>query len=341
MSSACRYDGCTVGDTGRCALEQDPLVCSYRVTETSDNGLESPSTPEVHQFRSDDFGASVLDAPVAVPTFPPSTTLGPKNIAEMMASRYVTIVGILGDPNSGKTAALASLYLLISNDRLDGYTFADSHTLMGFEDIARGARHWNEGNPPEEMTSHTEMADERRPGFLHLRLRRDRDGRCVELALPDLPGEWTKELVRTSNSDRLQFLASADVIWIVVDGRTLNDKVQRQGVITRLGQLVKRLPQLMAGAAIPRLLLVVTHHDEGEVLPDTIKRVHAEMYKHGVEIDVIPIASFSDNQAIKAGFGLQNLISATVDRAVPSQSSWPSVTPKLNGRNFLAYRRDR
>lgn len=341
MSTACRFDGCTVGDTGRCALEKDPETCPNRVAGVAVVDLDgSPSIDVVSGRSAGDFGAPVLEAPADTPTFPPSTTLGLEMVDEMMASRYVTVVGILGDPESGKTAALASLYLLVSNSQLEGWSFADSRSLMAFEEIARGARRWNEGNPPDQMTVHTEMADERRPGFLHLRLRRESDNKCIDLALPDIPGEWTRALVRTSRSDRLQFLKSADVIWLFVDGRTLNDKVQRQGVITRLGQLGGRLRAFMDGG-VPRLLLVLTHRDQEETPADIIVRVHAEMAKHEVNIDVMPVASFSEVMNFSPGFGLPALINATVAGLTPSLSFWPSTKPHPSGRNFLTYRRDR
>lgn len=341
MSTACHFDGCTVADTGRCALEKDPETCPNRVAGVMVAGLgRVPSIESGSERGAGDFGAPVLEAPAEPPTFPPSTTLRLEMVDEMMASRYVTVVGILGDPESGKTAALASLYLLVSNSQLEGWSFADSRSLMAFEGIARGARRWNEGNPPDQMTVHTEMADERRPGFLHLRLRRDADSRFVDLALPDIPGEWTRALVRTSRSDRLQFLKSTDVIWIVVDGRTLNDKVQRQGAITRLGQLAGRLRAFMDGA-VPRLLLVLTHRDEVETPADIIGRIHAEMTKHEVNVDVMPVASFSDDANFRPGSGLLALVNATVGGPMSSLSFWPSTQPNMGGRNFLSYRRDR
>lgn len=341
MSAACSFDGCTVAETGRCALEKDPETCPNRKAGAS---IAEPAVTSSVEASGDagagDFGAPVLGAPAETPSFPPSTTLGLETISGMMSSKYVNIVGILGDPESGKTAALASLYLLVSNSQLEGWSFADSRSLRAFEEIARGARHWNEGNPPEQMTVHTEMVDERRAGFLHLRLRRDADGKCVDLALPDIPGEWTKAWVRTSKSDRLQFLASADVIWLVVDGKTLADKVQRQGVITRLGQLGGRLRELIGGT-IPRLLLVLTHHDVDEVSAATIERIYSEMAKHEITFDVIPIASFSDNDNFRPGFGLPALISATVGGLTPSPSFWPSAPLVAGRRSYLNYRRDR
>jgi hypothetical protein len=105
------------------------------------------------------------------------------------------LAGILGSPKAGKTALLVSLYLLAANGKLEGYKIADSETMRGIDDISRGARRWNQGQVPEEMTIHTELADERTPGFLHLRLRRLNDGKMLDLLLPDLPGEWSDSLI--------------------------------------------------------------------------------------------------------------------------------------------------
>lgn len=336
MITGCRYEGCTVGETGRCALEREPTTCSNRIGSEI---MESTGALAPGNVGDAPIDAPVLSHPVETPTFPPSTSLGPEAIEEMMAKRYVTVIGILGDPESGKTACLASLYLLVSNAALEGWSFGDSRSLMAFEEIARGARRWNEGQPPEQMTVHTEMADERRPGFLHLRLRRQADGRCIDLALPDIPGEWTKTLIRSARSDRLEFLLSADVIWLVVDGRTIANRESRQGTITRLGQLAGRLRTLIEGR-MPRLLLVITHRDLETPEEAVLERIRTEFQKHGVSAEVIPVAPFSDKDEIRAGFGLADLLGASIgrDRSVPA--FWPSSNPVAGGRSFLGYRRD-
>jgi Double-GTPase 2 len=336
MSAGCRYDGCTVADTGRCALERDPAECSNRIGNAPADELPTAS---VDDGDTSGIGGPVLEAPTEIPSFPPSTTLGPETISAMMTTRYMTVVGILGDPESGKTACLASLYLLVSNAVLQGWSFGDSRSLMAFEEISRGARRWNEGHPPEQMTVHTEMADERRPGFLHLRLRCRADGRRVDLALPDLPGEWTKTLIRSARSDRLEFLKSADVIWLVVDGRMLADREKRQGTITRLGQLAGRLRALIEGE-MPRLLLVITHRDLAALDDAVLDRVRLEFDKHGVGFDVIPVAPFSDKDEIRAGFGLASLVDASVGRSHRAPAFWPATAPKERDRSFLTYRRD-
>ncbi|KQV53301.1 hypothetical protein ASC95_11170 [Pelomonas sp. Root1217] len=336
MSTACNLDGCTVGETGRCALEKDPATCSNRVIDINALKATLKDAPDAEDAGA--VGTAVLDAPSEPPSFPSSATLGSEVIDQMMASRYVTVVGILGDPNSGKTACLASLYLRVSRGLLEGWSFSDSRSLMGLEEISRGARRWNDGNPPEQMTVHTKMADDRQPGFLHLRMKQDRGGRLIDLALPDLPGEWTKDLVRTSRSDRFEFLKSADVLWVMVDGRTLIDLQRRQGVVSRLGQLAGRLRALFDDA-MPQLLIVTTHLDEGVVPEPTLTKLHAEIGKHKVSARVVSVASFSANPDINPGHGLAALVDASVTPHSEPLQFWRSRAPQADARAFLSHRR--
>ena len=129
----------------------------------------------------------------------------------MMGRRYFRVVGILGEPDAGKTASLVSLYLLLSRGKLTGFKYADSRTLMAFQEISQGALRWNEGEHPQQLTTHTKLADGRSAGFLHLRLMPTEGSEAVDLLLPDLPGEWTTALTDSNRFDRLDFLKGADV----------------------------------------------------------------------------------------------------------------------------------
>lgn len=339
MSLECNFEGCTVGETGVCALERDPNTCEHRLGSSTSPDHDDAREIEEKSEAKDDLGGPVLEKPPGVSSFPSSRTLGPEIVSEMMASRYVKVVGILGDPESGKTSCLTSLYLIVANAMLDGWEFADSRSLMGFEDIARGAREWNKGQVPDQMTVHTEMADDRRPGFLHLRLMRTSDGRRVDFALPDLPGEWTTDLIGTARVDRFEFLKSAEAIWVVIDGRLLADRERRQGVISRLGQLAGRLNTIFDGVP-PKVLIVITHRDEVELETGVSARMDAELAKWGLSAKVVQLAAFSANTDIKAGFGIVELIDATVSDARPAPEFWPSSSPSARSRTYLAFRRD-
>lgn len=336
MSAACNFEGCAVGETGTCALERDPATCEHRVS-----AIAPPVAGEAAvTLEPERIGAPVLKQPGGTVSFPYSRTLGPDVVSGMMASRYVTVVGILGDPESGKTACLVSLYLMVANAQLDGWAFADSKSLMTFEDIARGARDWNAGQPPEQMTVHTEMSDDRRPGFLHLRLIRKMDGRRLDLALPDLPGEWTTALVATARSDRFEFMKAAEAIWVVIDGRALASKERRQGAISRVGQLTERLKTMFDGD-VPRLMVVVTHRDAGEIGNCVSMQLVTELERRELAASVIPVAPFSDNTKMRPGFGIAELIEATVGDAPAMPQFWPDSPPETGARSYLGYRRNR
>jgi len=342
MSGSCKFEGCTVDETKECALSRDPATCSNRVTgERSVATTVDISGHELAPLSGDQLGAPVLGEPIRATAFPSSRTLGLDALNALMGTRYVNVVGILGDPESGKTACLASLYLLVSRAMLEGWSFADSKTLAAFEDIARGARDWNNGEVPEQMTVHTELADDHRPGFLHLKLVRNTDGRRVDLALPDVPGEWTQALVKTARSDRLDFLKSAEAIWIVLDGRMLADIYKRQGVIARVGQLVGRLNTMFVDR-IPRLIIVVTHRDLYTLGEKATSLLRAELARRGAKAEIVGVAPFSDDpENVPAGFGIAELIGLTVGMQPGRTTFWPSTDPVDGDRSYLNYRRDR
>ena len=343
MSGSCRFDGCTVDETGICALERDPSICVNRFTNEQAGATlaDVQRDDEVSSQSGDRLGAPVLDQPESASAFPSSRTLGLEELNALMGTRYVNVVGILGDPESGKTACLASLYLLISHAKLEGWSFADSRSLAAFEEIARGARDWNDGQAPEQMTVHTELADDHGPGFLHLRLVRLSDGRRVDLALPDMPGEWTQALVSSAQTKRLDFLKSAEAIWIVLDGRSLADIEKRHGVVARVGQLAGRLNTMMDGRA-PRLMIVVTHRDLHVLSDNMANRLKVELARRGTEAEIVGIAPFSDYpDNVPAGFGLAELINLTVGKHPDRPIFWRSTESTETNRAYLSYRRDR
>lgn len=337
MSGSCRHEGCTFDETGICTLGNAPSSCSNRLPLDDDAGVP----PETNDYTNvtEQLGAPVLADPSQSHTFGSKQSLGLENINALMSKRYVNVVGILGDPESGKTACLASLYLLLSHAKLEGWAFADSRSLTAFEEIARGARDWNNGQVPQQMTVHTEMIDERSAGFLHLRLKRLSDGRKVDFALPDIPGEWTQTLISSSQYERLDFIKSAEVIWIVVDGCALQDIEKRHGAIARVGQLAGRLHTMFNGK-IPRLLIVVTHRDSYTIDENISCRLQNELTRYGASAEIVGVAPFSDRlDIVPPGFGIAELINITVTPQFRQSKFWKSSESGTNTRQYMNYRR--
>jgi hypothetical protein len=253
-----------------------------------------------------------------------------------MAGRYCRTVGVLGAPDSGKTALLSSLYLLLAHGQLTGYEYADSKTLMGFEEISKGTRHWNNGHLPDQLTAHTLMADERVPGFLHLRLRATNGSATSDILIPDLPGEWTESLIDQARSDRWAFLRCADVLWLMIDGRKLVDG-NHMLAIHRIKQLLARLEPLLPAPA-PPVLLVISRQDMIDVPTPVIECLVAAGAAHHLMITVHLVASYSaEGSTTLAGAGIDALINATINARSEWDTSKKHSNPALPQREMLRF----
>ncbi len=325
----CRLSECTFNVTGACVLNRPVEECSNRRDpreavpgiEYEVEGSVRTSSPLTDERPSVDLGGAVLTSPDETPRLPSSLTMGLEEATLLMARRNTTMVGILGLPDSGKTACLVSAYLLLANGRFEGYDFANSATLMAFEQISRGSRHWTKGDEPGKLTIHTEMTDDRRAGFLHFRLRRQEDARFFDMLVPDLPGGWSTALIEKNDSDRFSFLGSASVIWLMVEGRACPRAETEKEGMDPAEMLVERLSTILPTPR-PRVILVPSWRDIGEFPADAYESICRAGRGHGMEIALAPIASFSFGD-VTPGSGIASLIDMTLnhDRAVPE--FWP------------------
>lgn len=297
MTPTCSLPDCTFEQTGICILNHDPNTCPQRqgLTQTS---LLTAGLPPVLPPPTDE-GVRLV----------PSLTMGSDDVQSYLRRRLCTQVGVLGFPNAGKTAALVSIYLLVSNNQMEGFQFRDCRTLMAFEQISRGAREWRKDALPEQVTAHTESADGRTAGFLHFKLFDQARSRDVEFFIPDLPGEWTSTLVDQNRSDRLEFLRAADVIWLFVDGRQLATAKARQEAVHRTQLVIRRAADFLGAGVRPPLALVVTRRDDGQPHQASIDAILGTSSDEGFDARVIEIASFSMHPDVApAGAGLVELV---------------------------------
>ena len=119
MTSGCAQPDCTVAETGTCLLNNEPSTCPQRIA-------------------AQEAEAASASLSVGEARFPTSRAYALDDAKGLMAERYVHVVGILGESNAGKTGCLVSLYLAVTHRQLGGFGFADSRTLMGFEEVSEG-----------------------------------------------------------------------------------------------------------------------------------------------------------------------------------------------------------
>ncbi len=309
MLAECSQENCTVATTGQCLLNHQPAASCPKYKDL----VEGPAAP---------VDEELLSEPEQNPSFGSSNAVTEDRLSQLMGSRYCTMVGIIGPPDSGKTAALVSIYLLLSHGRMAGFEYADSKSLMALDEISRGARRWA-AEMPSQMTAHTELSDERAAGFLHLRLKVSGAETSVDFLLPDLPGEWSTGMVEESRHDRLAFLERADVIWLMVDGGRLTELSQRQSTIHRTKLYLQRLKQFFPH--LPRVILVITRADTGTVDQKTVDAILSEGTALGIDMAVQAISSFSTNPSVPAGTGIAELLKSSISRQTEIYAFWPSL----------------
>lgn len=326
LDTICNKPECTFSQTGKCVLDNDPASCVDRLASLS--GLTATTESSIS-------GEPVLRPPTEPERFSSSLTLGLRDIEVLMAKRKCKLVGILGVPGTGKTAGLASLYLLLAHSKLNGFRFLDSKSLMAFEEICRGARRWNEAEPPEHLTVHTELQDERIAGFLHLRVESTLKENKTDLLFTDLPGEWTSSLIDKNRFDRWAFLAAASRIWITVNSLDVESVEQRHLTLHRLKLLLQRLKGFL-GNQMPDVAIVVTHCDRTQSVTELLSGLKAEAEDYSIE--TFEIASFSASQEVLPGTGIKELLQdVCAARAKLPIQFWPNRS-QLNGvRNILLY----
>ena len=307
--SKCEYEDCTYNETGLCVLENDTSDCPNLVVkdEIADGDtIEKPSVANDAET-------------VALPS---SDTLSLEGVRDLMREEHCFLVGLVGEPDTGKTACIVSLYLLLSQGGLRGYSFSDSRSLRALDELSRGARLWD-GSMPDQMTSHTKLSDGRAAGFLHVKLRCDDSGERTNILIPDIPGEWTADLIDKNRTDRLGFLQSAEIFWLMIDGRALSDLYRTNHAIHRVEMLLGRLVAYL-GPEMASVNVVISHYDAGKPPAEAEQRLREFGAAYGIELAITHIASFSRNgSTVAPGFGIAELVKATIGEPERPGGFWP------------------
>jgi hypothetical protein len=326
MADRCKEKDCTVAQTGICLLNNDPKTCPQRIASETTTGLDVAAA------------LSDLAKPAQNPTFPNTLALSLTDASTLMAGRYCRLVGILGSPDAGKTALLVCIYLLLASGKLAGFEFRNSNSLMALEEISRGARRWKAGDPPGALTQHTQAKGEREAGFLHFRLARREGGEVIDILFPDLPGEWSTSLIDLNRSDRLDFLRSADAIWVMLDGLELTERGKRQTALHRVALLLQRARALFVDA-VPPVRLVISRRDKGELAPDNYRTLVEEAAELGIVLSVSQIASFSEDDEVAPGAGISELLTTVFGTIAQNVETWPATGNATDARQMLRFRK--
>lgn len=189
------------------------------------NGLSFDECPDVQPF-ADEAGSDTETAdgegtPPNVPTVPGGRSMTPTsdgpslNAAScdaLLRQRGGTVVGIVAGPDAGKTTMIATIYELLHRRKLDGYQFAGSETLRGYEERCHLARIVSNRDKPDTVRTPTKA----KLSFTHLRLATPTAVR--EVVFSDRSGEhFDNVLNQPAQLSDFAELARADVILVLVE----------------------------------------------------------------------------------------------------------------------------
>lgn len=176
-----------------------------------------------------------------------SNAMGELDLEWITAKKRPFIIGIIGHANAGKTTMLAALYMLLRNgNSIDGYTFAGSYTLLGWEKIASFLSfntHSRVYFPP-----HTSSNTARLPGLLHLCLKNS-NGHFRDILFTDAPGEWFLNWANAADANESKGAKwiddAADAFIVVADTKAFNTAVGKARV--ELLKVVERMKNTHQG----------------------------------------------------------------------------------------------
>jgi hypothetical protein len=171
----------------------------------------------------------------------------------------------------------------------------------------------------------------------HLRVQCVSSGEWIDMLFPDLPGEWSTSLIDSNRVDRLDFLKSADTIWLMLDGRELLQPQKRQHALHRAKLLMLRLATFLR-LRMPPVVLVISHRDSGMPSAATLSDLAREAERLGITMKIIHIASFSSSEKTPPGTGIADLISCSVEDSSENPPFWPDSLPRREARAMLNFR---
>lgn len=328
----CSKADCTFSVTGTCleSIENPMQKCPNLRQAEPDVGPEA-GTPDTAERERDDQPARL---------FPSGLEIGLHDASSLMRSRYTRLVGVLGQSNAGKTCLFTSLYLRLSNRcLLPRFRFAGSLTLQGFEHRARHLRDWTRGDIPDQIADRTSLGDSRSPAFLHIAIQEEGIARH-DLLVPDLPGEWTTQLLSDATTAyRFAFLQRSDIICVALEAPLFAARQTRHNALTDARQLITRLADdVRVPTEIPVALVVTKCDETGGQAPAEINQIATEVSKRGYKVTVLPAAAFPGKAAtVQPGFGIDRLVEhMTLSR--PLVTRHPSQDGAVTDRSYLSAR---
>lgn len=232
---------------------------------------------ECPNWKTDESGARQASSTTSSTLLPwTSSAFGIDDLEFVSFSRRPILIAVVGAYGAGKTTLLVATYLmLLRGFSPEGYRFAGSYTLGGWENLASWLRWSPDGSSPS-FPPHTPFGTGRNPGLLHLAFR-TAHGRLRDVLFTDAPGEWFERWgfdADDKTAEGARWISRhADAFMILIDQSALAGE-GRSDARLALNALVNRVADVKG----PRPLAAVRTKTD-VVLPDTMEQHISELMK--------------------------------------------------------------
>lgn len=304
----CSNPDCKVADDGKC-------VETYSLDECPHYGRPSIADIEPVDEPVEDAPPTADAEPPFIP-LPLGEALNRADASALQRRRSSRAVGVVGPHYAGKTSLMASVYEILQEGGVAGYSFAGSSTLIGFEMICHDAR--AASRRPEPHSERTTVGAD--ATFFHLDLGIGQPPAITSLFIGDRSGEdYLATSDELSNAVGFFELHRADVVTVLVDGEHLADAKLRHEVKASTPQLIDALVEAGSISSRHRVAIVLTKKDAVAASPhadrvqdDFDEMVAGILRRH--EERIVHIASFvvaaspRIANAVKRGEGVSELV---------------------------------
>lgn len=292
----CKQDNCPLSKTGEClegisSIKECPHSFPSTESEEEDSHVVEDQVP---------IEAELLYTGDAIPE---------NKLSDLTYQYKSHLILLMGEPDSGKTTLLASLFDQYQQDSFADHYFAGSRTQIGFEKRCFLAR-WIESGRDEPDTERTKTMEVH---YLHLSLRNKNLNEPIRhLLFADVSGEQFKRIRdRKEEMEKFDIINKTDHLFCLVDGALLLDTTYRHKAKSNLFKLIQRTIESEMVNENKLLNVVITKYDKWSESTEEINTFFETplCQKYGKYIgDILYVASRSVSEGIKEGEGLEKVI---------------------------------
>jgi len=310
-SYGCKQENCPLKESGECLegitnIEECPH--SFLLSNQTEEAIQENSENGMHLERELLYSGDAI---------------AEVDLNKITYKYQANLVLLMGEPDSGKTTLIASLFDQFQQGPFADHYFAGSRTQLGFEKRCFLARWIGSGRDEPD----TERTKTKEVHYLHLSMRDQKLNDPIKhLLFADVSGEQFKRIRdRKDEMDQFEIFRRTDHIFCLVDGALLMDEVERHAIKNNLFMLLQRVVESEVYDKKP-LNIIITKYDKWSEHSDSIVDFFENPLKkkYGQYIgDVFYVASRSISDNIKEGTGLDRIFNKILDP--PNKDSKGSI----------------